>query len=99
MPMFAMMFYDLTLAEELQKLAQNEDFIKNVNKEINTCDLLYIMDDENAPMLAIDKVKVNSFFRNNKINNFTCYSVLIHSKCDENIQTSIVRKKKTSKSF
>jgi hypothetical protein len=64
---------DPTLTEEMQKFVQNKDFTKNVNKDINK-------NSGNLPariaeMLAIDEVKVNSFFRNNKINNFTCYSL------------------------
>ena len=64
---------DPTLTREMQKFVQNKDFTKNVNKDINE-------NSENLPariakMLAIDEVKVNSFFCNNKINNCTSYSL------------------------
>ena len=64
---------DPTVTEEMQKFVQKGDFSENVNKNINE-------NSENLParigeILKIDEVKVNSFFRNNKKNNFTCYSL------------------------
>ena len=64
---------DPTFAEEMQNFLKTKHFTENVNRRITE-------NSENLPQrisenLAINEVNVNSFFRNNIINNFTCYSL------------------------